>query len=190
MKRIFIAINLPKEIKQKLTALQEELSQFVPKVKWTKEANLHLTLVFLGEIDIAKTQKIYQIAKEIVSDIKPFKLKLKSLGVFPEIRKAKIIWVDVLDDAILKNLNQALYRKLTTQGFVLDKREFTPHITIGRIKERTPYLKSALITLLNKHKETEFGSFLVESLELMESQLNEEGPEYRVLESIELKTTN
>jgi len=186
MKRIFIAINLPSEVKSKLIKLQEELALYLPYVRWTKLENLHLTLVFLGWLEEEKIKEGCQITKEVVEEIEPFALTLAGLGVFPEPRRPRILWVGVGGDSILKHLNQALFRKLTQTNFVLDEREFTAHLTIGRIQEQKPS-KEAIFFAINKFKNTEFGKVEVKSLEVMESILRREGPIYRVIKKIKLR---
>ena len=187
MRRIFIAINLPPELKNKLIKLQEEISQYLPNIRWIKPENLHLTLVFLGEIDDQKTQKVCQITKEAVEEIRSFSLNIKGLGAFPEPRRMKIIWTGALGDSMLKLLNQVLYRKLTSAGFVLDDRAFTPHLTIGRTKDQKPN-KEAVFFVLNKFKDMEFGQVEIQSIDMMESQLKNGGPIYKVVEEIKLKS--
>lgn len=186
MRRIFIAINLPQEIKNGLVRLQEELSLNLSNIRWTAPDNIHLTLVFLGEIDEARTEKVCQITKEAVKDLEIFSLSLKGLGVFPEVRRPKILWIGVFGDSMLKLLNQSLFRRLSQAGFTLDDRAFTPHITIGRAQDRK-LNKEALLFCLNKFKEAEFGKIEIKNIEVMESQLKEGGPRYTVVEKVGLK---
>lgn len=183
MPRIFIAINLPQELKENLKKLQEELSEYLPNIRWTKPENIHLTLAFLGPVK--DLEKVIKITKEAAEGLESFKLRLKGLGVFPQARRARILWVGILNDSKLSSLNLALFRRLTQGGFHLDDRKFSPHITIGRIKEK---IREALSFVLNKFKENEFGQFQVKSIEVMESQLRIEGPIYKVIEEIKLKS--
>jgi 2'-5' RNA ligase len=185
MRRFFIAINLPPEVKDKLVKLQKALSQYIPNVRWVTADNLHLTLVFLGAINDLERKKVGQITQEVLKETEPFSLQVKGLGVFPEPKRVRILWAGVFGDFALKLLNRLLFRKLTQAGFRVDEREFTAHITLGRTKAKAN--REIVSFLLDKYKEVRFGAFEVFSVEIMESQLQRSGPIYRVVEKIELK---
>jgi len=185
MRRFFIAINLPPEVKDKLVKLQKALSQYIPNVRWVTADNLHLTLVFLGAINDLERKKVGQITQEVLKETEPFSLQVKGLGVFPEPKRVRILWAGVFGNFALKLLNRLLFRKLTQAGFRVDEREFTAHITLGRTKAKAN--REIVSFLLDKYKEVRFGAFEVFSVEIMESQLQRSGPIYRVVEKIELK---
>jgi len=186
MKRTFLAINFPKELKERLVKLQKELSQYIPNVRWVAADNLHLTLVFLGAINDLERNKVGQITQEVLKETEPFLLQVKGLGVFPEPKRVKVLWAGVFGNSALKLLNHLLFRKLTQAGFKVDEREFTAHITLGRMKAKPN--REIISFLLDKYKEVRFGAFEVFSVEIMESQLQRSGPIYRVVEKIELKS--
>jgi len=185
MKRTFLAINFPKELKERLVKLQKELSQYLPNVRWVAADNLHLTLVFLGAINDLERNKVGQVTQEVLKDTEPFLLQVKGLGVFPEPKRVKVLWAGVFGNSALKLLNHLLFRKLTQAGFKVDEREFTAHITLGRMKAKPN--REIISFLLDKYKEVRFGAFEVFSVEIMESQLQRSGPIYKVVEKIELK---
>lgn len=184
MKRIFLAIDLPRELKDKIALFQKTL-RYLPDIKWVKPENLHLTLVFLGWLKQSERKRVGEIAQEEIGKIESFPLCLKGLGVFPEIRRAKILWIGADGGLRLKLVNRTLFRKLGEAGFKIDDREFTPHITIGRTKEKLN--KENILHTLNSYKEREFGRFMVEQVEIMESELKREGPVYKVIKSIKLQ---
>ena len=185
MRHIFVALNLSDEIKERLIKLQKKIAQYLPNFRWIKPVNLHLTLVFLGRVDPKKIVKLIEIIKKTVENVEPFTIDFARVGVFPESRRAKIIWVGVEESSILGALNQTFYRKLKKNNFVLDERDFTPHVTIGRTKEKVN--KEAVNYVLSKYPNSKFGQLKVESIDIMESELKRSGAEYQIIEQIKLK---
>lgn len=183
-KRVFIAINLPKEIKSKLVDLQNQLTEFDLPVRWTNPKNIHLTLIFLGEIIEKRIEKVIEICEETVSQFKSFHLKIKNLGGFPDEKNPRIIWIGVEDSQDLISLQKELSNKFRDLGFEIEKREFSPHLTLGRTKARVKNFES----LIAKLGPVDLGGFEVKSIEIMESELTPEGPIYKILEKIPLKS--
>ena len=184
MKHIFVAINFPQEIKQKLARLQKELAQSLPNVRWILSKNIHLTLTFLGPLGKLETIKATEVVKEELINVEVFSLYLRGFGIFPNKLRPKTIWIGVYPDLTLRLLNQAMFRKLTNKGFVLDERTFMPHVTIGRIKEKSN--KDVVKFLLNKYQSTEFGDVEIKDVQVMESTLLRSGSVYKTIKSIRL----
>ncbi|MFA4854491.1 MAG: RNA 2',3'-cyclic phosphodiesterase [Candidatus Omnitrophota bacterium] len=132
--RAFIAIELPASIKDALSKIQDELKAVLPKVNWVKPQNLHLTLKFLGEISPGQLDAIKHIITEVSQGTAVFKIKLDDLGVFPDLRQARTIWIGINQDTIAKQIAGLLETKVAGIGIAKEKREFSSHITIGRIK--------------------------------------------------------
>lgn len=185
MKRFFIAINFPEKTKKEINEFQKNLNNYLLNVRWVKPQNLHLTLAFLGWLKSEEVDKLKQITKEVANQTAPFVLHPKGLGVFPDRKRAKVLWIGVEDEEILKIINQTLYRKLVQNNFKLDTRGFSPHITIARFKEKA---NEKMITLaFDKFKDSTFGKIKVTSIDIMESQLKKDGPVYRLIEKVILK---
>ena len=177
--RSFIAVNLNPEIKEYLTYLQASLSVPETKIKWVKKDNLHLTMKFLGDISSEQTEKLKIILKEITSRYSPFIIKLSSnIGIFPTYRMPRIIWIGIKEGA---NQLQELYNYIETmlykEGFPGENKEFSSHITIGRVK----FIKNKdnFIQIL-KRIEISNLSQEVKSIELMGSKLTPNGPIYNI----------
>jgi 2'-5' RNA ligase len=191
--RIFIAINLPDEIKNQLIFYQRKLSEL--PIMLTKMDNLHITLIFIGYIDDAETAKVCQIVKEAASGIPTFSLKLNKIffgppGDYgPESGKApRMVWVEgekSQELAFLKNqLEKSLISTNNSGNANSGKRAFSPHITLGRIKQ-WDWRKIEPEERPNINEEISL-NFKVSSVEVMESRLKRGGPEYTILESAEL----
>jgi len=188
-KRVFIAINLPEEIKDPLVLKQEEIEEnfrsfgenFHP-IRWTKKENLHITIEFLAYLNEEEIEKVKRILSEISSKLFPFKIKLRELAYIPEREKIpRMIWVNGERNKILSSIKESLDKKLEKEiGFKPERREFHIHITLGRIRKwefKTIPLEER--PSLGENLELEFTA---ESLDLMESKLSPHGPKYFMLE--------
>lgn len=183
--RIFIAINLPKEIRELLTAYQEKWMDF--PAKWTKPENLHVTLFFIGDVTGEILEDVKRVTKQVASDAKRFSLKLEKITYGPpNIIPPKMTWAIGETAEEFSLLEKIIEKKIKEihPSIVVAKRETIPHITLSRIKEWEwrrfePDERPEIEEFLE-------ASFQVETIELMESILKREGPEYKVLESYKL----
>lgn len=187
--RCFIAIELPDEIKRGLRELQAQLKAgSQAPVKWVEPENIHLTLKFLGNVAAGRIDEIAKAMTEAVRGTPPFSLEVKELGVFPNPRRVQIVWVGVSGEVErLSRLQQRIESGLRILGFAPENRRFTPHLTLARLRDHaTPQERERLGQLV---AETEFaaGSFTVNSVKLIKSQLTREGPIYSQLSSAEFE---
>lgn len=188
--RSFIAIELPDEVKQKLGEFEARLkSSQMPWVKWVDPNSIHLTLKFLGDIDIDKIDEITGAMQESARGVSPFSLEVKEVGVFPDIRRPRVAWVGLKGDLNkLLKLQKDLEANLEVLGFAPEGRDFTPHLTLARLQDRaTPDERLAFGKLIARSS-FEAGNINVESISLMRSQLTRAGAIYTRISSVELKT--
>jgi len=177
--RTFIAVNLNPDIKEYLTSLQANLNIPETKIKWVEKNNLHLTMKFLGNISLEQTELTKSILKEITSRHSPFIIKLSSnIGIFPAYKMPRIIWVGIKEGANqLKEIYNFIENELSNKGFPRENKEFSSHITIGRVKfirDKTNFIQiSKRISINNFTQE-------VSSIDLMESELTPIGPIYKI----------
>ncbi len=183
--RIFVAINLPDRIKKKLLNFQREWAHL--PVRWTREANLHITLVFIGYVDNQELLEICQLARQVVQKHQVFEIKLKRILLGPPNRPPRMIWLEGEENlflARLKNdLEKVLFKSPNISFNCLENRPFRVHITLARIRQGewrelspSPRIEKEISLV-----------FPVDSVEIMESYLSRRGPDYVVLESIPLK---
>jgi len=179
--RVFLAINLPDNIRYEMEAILEEAKQQndYPGLKWTKPRSLHLTLHFLDEQDDDAIQKIFNICEQTAKEFKPSDVKVGEWGGFPDLNNPKIIFVSLEDSDLLINLQKSLGDKLYAQGFEIDTRQFKKHITLARNKDVREMLNLNLPSIGELEWE-------VKSFELMKSNLLPDGAEYEVIKSFEL----
>lgn len=183
--RIFIAVNLPQDIKKILSDYQKKW-QDIP-AKWTSLNNLHITLVFLGEITDEELGEVCMVVKQIAEDSESFNIKLNKISYGP-IGKVppRYIWAGGEKSKelslIKNNLENLLIEKVR---FAVDKKSFAPHITLARIQEWQ--WRAIEPEERPKAEENIDLDFTVESIEVVESVLRKEGPQYEVIESHNLK---
>lgn len=176
--RTFLGIDLPDEIKKNIKEVIEKLKK-VKEARTVKLENLHITLKFLGDVEEKKIELIKEKLKSSFSDFPCFEVKLKGIGVFPEEKRVRVLWIGVEDNGILKKLNEKIERIMEKFGFEREK-EFVSHITIARFKS-VPNL-NFIREFLEKHRDAVFGKFKIEDFFLYESFLTPEGPIYRKIE--------
>ena len=186
--RTFIAIELPSEIKNSLSRLQDDLKATQADVKWVAPENIHLTLKFLGEADDKKLEKINKIIDDAAKEKNRFQMRISSLGAFPKIDFPRVIWVGVdMGDKEVKAIAEELEEKIAQIGIPEENRPFSSHITIGRT--RTSLNRERLVQDL-KNK-AELGArkleFYVTKITLFKSTLTPRGPIYEALKEINLK---
>lgn len=175
--RTFIAVNLNPEIREHLTSLQNNLNIPETKIKWVEKNNLHLTIKFLGYILPKQIELIKSSLKEITSRYNPFSIILSlDIGVFPTYKVPRIIWVGIKKGANeLKELYNSIENNLSDKGFPRENKDFSSHITIGRVKFIRD--KTNFIQILKRIKVNNL-SQEINSIDLMESKLTPNGPIY------------
>lgn len=189
--RTFIAIELPKDIKDTLARLQEQLKISGADVKWVKPDNIHLTLKFLGEIDEQKLNKIMAILDDVTKDRSHFYLSLSSIGAFPKINYPRVIWIRIdKGEEQVKELAKVLEERIEKVGIPREDRPFSSHITVGRVRSNLhrEQLVGDLVYLQNNPAGGDLG-FGVARITLFKSTLTPQGPIYEVLKEASLKTT-
>lgn len=124
---LFIAINFSEETKNKLISLREELRSKSQRGNFSRNENIHLTLVFIGEVSPKKADKIKAILDTVT--IEPFEVSIDRLGTFS---RGTLWWAGLREDRKLMDLQHKLTGELTAAGFQLDKRKYSPHVTLGR----------------------------------------------------------
>lgn len=128
-KRLFIALDPPEKTREELAAL----CQGLPDCRWTPPEQLHLTLCFIGEAEGSTFLDIREALEEIAAA--PFSIQLEGLGLFPPRRAPRVLWAGVQDNAALMQLERKVVNAVRRCGVVLEKRKFSPHITLARLQE-------------------------------------------------------
>src|SRR5579875_1429122 len=186
--RTFIAIDLGKAIRDRCLALQETLARDGAEVKWVEEENLHLTLLFLGEVEDRDLPALCQTVADCCAFRAPFTLSVETVGCFPNLRRPRVIWVGVgAGSAEVCALHDALETPLLELGcYRREERTYTPHITLGRVKGERSI--TALTTALARQAKWRGGETDVREVRVLSSELTPQGPIYTVLSRAKLRT--
>ncbi len=187
--RSFIAIELPDELRVGLTRLEARLKlSRQPWVKWVNPASIHLTLKFLGSIAADRVSEITGAMEAAVQGISPFHLEANGLGVFPNLRRVQVAWVGIGGEvAKLSQLQQNLEPNLARLGFAAERRPFTPHLTLARLRNQASSAERQRFGQLIATSSLEATyTVKVAAINLMRSQLSREGAIYSRLSSVEL----
>ncbi|MCI0337288.1 MAG: RNA 2',3'-cyclic phosphodiesterase [Acidobacteria bacterium] len=186
--RTFIAIEIPAEAKSALTAMQNELRRAGADVTWTNPDNIHLTLKFLGEIDKKLISEVEKVCLETSAEVPAFTMGIKGIGVFPNARHPRVLWVGLSGEIeILERLQEHLDERLTSIGFDSEEKDFQPHLTVGRIRSNKnlhELLARSEVYTLPPH------SFVVREIVIMKSDLDPAGVSYSQLARAKMKDQN
>lgn len=177
--RCFIAINLDTAVRANIIAFiqQNNLSEKFKGTRWVKPENLHITLAFLGEITTNQASIIKKILENISSKYEPFAIELSDIGFFPNRKNPKVFWIGIKEQPKLLKLKHDIDKYLTECNIFFDKKPFSPHLTIGRIKSPLK-IKPEIVEALDFK-----ASFLVTEIFLVKSDLLSNGPVYSNLYS-------
>lgn len=185
--RSFISLELPETLKAHLGKIQTSVkSNEFTFVKWVVPESIHLTLKFLGNVQIQKVEQIVQALTNVAACVAPFKLETAELGVFPDLDRPSVFWVGLGGEiksliVLQKNIDDAL----EPLGFQKEKRAFTPHLTLARLREA--------ISMMNKRdfseaiKRIQFDvryKWEIRSVCLIRSQLSPQGAIYSSIAEI------
>lgn len=189
MTRTFIALELNESLQADLSRVIQRLARELPNLHWVDPAGIHLTLAFLGELtdeQLAETTRAAELAARVVS---PFDYHLSYPGVFGPPRQPRVIWIGIDEPTgKLLQLHQALSSELEQRNFGVDKRPFSPHFTLCRIKTPLkPDEQQRLQRLITaRNVVSPVTMYHVRHLSVMKSELSRTGARYTTLEKFPL----
>ena len=186
--RTFVAVSLDDEIRLPLAKMLRELApQFGDAVKWVGPQNIHLTVKFLGQVDDAAVPEISKVIRGALRDIPSFSFSVKGVGFFPPKSAPRVLWVGVeKDHAHLETVYDRLNSELARFGVKRERRRFSPHITVGRVRSKSEVSRDVALKLLEPYSMRDYGLQEVTSVELMMSELRSDGPIYTKVASFPL----
>jgi RNA 2',3'-cyclic 3'-phosphodiesterase len=185
--RAFIAIDIAPQTINRIIDLTHQLEPRISGIRWLGSENLHLTLKFLGAVEESKIDLIEVVLTESLRLFQRFTINAKGLGVFPNPRQARVLWIGLLGSQLI-SLQQKVESALTPFGFAPEPKSFTPHVTIGRWRQDHHHADRTLKQELEKWREYDFGATTVEEVGLFQSDLKPTGAIYRRLKVVTLKS--
>jgi 2'-5' RNA ligase len=178
--RTFIAVELQKSIRDRLIALQEKLADAGTEVKWVAPENLHVTLLFLGEVEDREVPEVCRITANCAKQHAAFDMSIEGVGCFPNSRQPRIIWAGVgAGRPSLGAIHDDLEAALAVCGYRREDRHYSPHVTLGRIKSDRPV--HGVSEVMAKHENWRAGESTVRELHVLSSCLSPRGPRYTTL---------
>jgi 2'-5' RNA ligase len=176
--RLFLAFELPPTIREQIGTVSRELKKSTLPVRWVKVENIHLTIVFIGSVNEDTIDDIKEKVHGVVKSSFVFKTRLNGVGVFPNLRRPRVIWVGLNGETErLSRFRDELQAELKVLGIREERRPFRPHLTIGRFKgivDRDEELK----WILDKYHDIRTDLHYLNELILFKSDLKPDGPIY------------
>lgn len=187
--RAFIAIEMPKNIQEYLRSvsdgLQAKLGQ--KSIRWLSVENIHLTLKFFKTLAVNEVEVIVASLQELLAEIAPFELKLSGLGIFPNPQRPRVIWLGVQAHPELVNLQQGILNETMRLGHRAERRPFSPHLTLGRLRRDVPPPVLAEINrVVGNQKPNLSNGIKVQEIVFFHSELKASGAVYTKLFAAEL----
>ena len=185
--RAFIAIELPDEIRQQLDLLTARFRKNIPGgVRWVAAANIHLTLIFLGDAASDALDRLMPGLQQTAHSLAPFSIRVTGVGAFPNAKRPRVIWTGLQAPAELNTLHKAVEDQTVQAGFPREERPFSPHLTLGRVQPSARFDEVALVSAaLERVKAGLLGEFTANGFTLFRSDLRPSGAVYTRLKTFE-----
>jgi RNA 2',3'-cyclic 3'-phosphodiesterase len=178
--RLFVAASLPESELKRIDSETKDLRDRLVGARWAPIENQHVTLKFLGATPPEDLADVEAIVSAVAAAHRPAELSVEGLGVFPSIRRARVLWAGVRDETtLMSSLAAELAGSFAAMGYQPEKRKFTPHLTLARFRQPVPVDKDRL--------RLERGApFRLEGIELFRSHLSPKGALYELLRTFDL----
>ncbi len=177
--RAFLSINIENQsLLSQIQNIQQKLDLAAAKMKIVKRENIHFTLHFFGDTPLAQLNQIQMCFEGIKID--PFEVEVAGVGAFPNKLHPRIVWIGVTNNASkILNLKNKIDSSLIELGYKPEKRKYTPHATIARVRQvnDTKRLANNLESLANEV----IGTMTITKIKMMKSTLTPSGPNYETL---------
>ena len=187
--RTFIALELPPAVKTFLQEVQQELKRLKIRARWVRPESIHLTLKFLGDINPDDTDRIAEAMIRAAADISSVALSARGIGVFPGIKRPRVIWIGLGGNIQeLLALQGRLETELEALGFPKEKRAFKAHLTLARIKQAVD--RTAIRQMMGQYASLSSDDFTCDRVILYKSDLKPSGAVYSKLKQTNLGMSN
>lgn len=179
MLRLFVAVEIPLEIRTRMYDVVAELKTTDADVRWEGIEKLHITLKFLGNTKEELLPQLAEVLEQVAQRFTPFDVRYGTIGRFPAKGQPRVIWIGVIEGQdVLTSLARVVDERMTGLGFSLEERPFHPHVTLGRVKgsRNLPLLLRSMESLTFESERTR-----VDQFSLMKSELKPSGSVYTLL---------
>ena len=186
---VFIALHLSEQARQQLVETIRNLVTAMPTgIRWVDPAGVHLTLKFLGDIDPGRVDNVLEAMGRAARGSSPFRVHLAGLGMFPNQREPRVLWAGIGGDLdALAALQEKLEAAMSSLDFPPDRRPFSPHLTLGRVRDGLNGAARRRIGAVVSGASIEAAdSWIIDRVHLMRSTLTPDGAVYASLGSVDL----
>ena len=189
MLRLFIAVEIPAELQQRVYQQTSKLrKELEAPIRWVLVENMHLTLKFLGDVSPSNVEFLMQMLRNEAEEIPCFNIQLTGLGSFPSLRRPRVIYIGIQAPAALDALQRAIESASRRLGYESEERSFSAHLTLGRVKQNATATDQQKIRRMIESTQVDLlGSARVDSVHLFKSELKPSGSVYTRLYSAPLK---
>ena len=182
--RAFLATELPIPIQDTIQIATNSMRKTLGNdlIRWVPVHNVHLTLIFLGDISSSSLDLIKQMMTTEAAQFRAFEMRIEGLGAYPNSRRPRILWVGLNAPSALTYLQHALQAATARLGYPPEEREFSPHLTIGRVRQNVSTSEQQKIrTTLEETQVGNLGTVCVDGVHLFKSDLQPSGSLYTSL---------
>jgi 2'-5' RNA ligase len=174
--RLFIALDIPGEIRKRLAEYMERVRSYAGDARWARVEGLHVTLKFIGEVKDPKPEEIKQALNAVKAS--QFEVNFQNVGFFPTAKSPRVFWVGVQSGEDLAHLASMIDQTTEKLGIVREERAFSPHLTLARAGTRDPQSLRGLTPLLTAEAPPQFGTMTALEFWLYQSQTGPGGSKY------------
>ena len=186
--RAFLSIDIEDEdLLSRINQVQSKLDQDAAKMKLVSQENIHFTLKFFGDTNPGRLDEIKKSLEDL--SFQPFRIGLEGVGVFPALRRPRIIWIGVSNNSEkFKQLKRMADDRIRKLGYKPERRKYTPHATIARV--RRVRNKRDIVSCIDGLSDVTIGEMVIDSIRMKKSTLTSSGPIYDTLWAIESSREN
>ena len=187
--RAFIAIEIPHAIRQRICSVTSSLrNEAGSLIRWVPAENMHLTLKFLGDVSPANVDLLTHMLQAEAVLFSCFEIRISGLASFPDMKRPRVIYIGIQAPAALEALQRGIESASHRLGYESEERRFSPHLTIGRVKQNVSATEQQTIRrALERTTIDSLGTARVDSVHLYKSDLKPTGSVYTRLSSAPLK---
>lgn len=184
--RMFLALPVSEAVREALAGVQARLRKTGAHVSWVPSENLHVTLVFLGDVVTGRVEAVQRVVEEVVPLYPAFELQARGVGSFGSARSPRVVWAGFEEvPGALVEMHGLLAQGFREIGFDVERRPFKAHVTLGRV--RSARQVDALTSDMASVNNAGFGPVPVSRVQIMRSDLGPQGARYTVLHEVMLK---
>lgn len=181
--RLFVAVNVPDDEKSRLGAVLDTLRASDLPFRWVNAESLHITLKFLGQTAGDQVDVVTAALRRAARGVASFDIRLGGFGAFPSVARARVLWLGVDAPPALAELQDRVENEIEPLGFPREKRSFSPHLTLGRLKPQAEHVDAAGMDRMTGRIGYK-AQFTAVSVDLMRSHLSPRGARYETVERV------